>query len=494
MIHYNRIDKRLKLDEQMEVSEEILGAYVEGGLTNIERKSVEELMESDENISTLINEIQSYISSDDKPEFGVESEDTLPDSLELPHIEFSNVGEVWDVPEDTTNISVEIDKKNEMEENVASSYTNKFNDSLKESITYGADANTNSDTYDENIDQGRQPSCAIRSQEIICRDYGIIISQDELIAYAQKNGWYSPDPQNGGTPRDAVGNILEACGISTTRTENASIYDIISELRAGHRVIVSLDADELWLKKEPNLLNRIFGKITNMLNDKFDEMNGISGANHALIVAGVNVNPNDPSDIHVILTDPGTGDVCKVYELDEFQEAWNDSNRYMVSTNIPAPYQYNYKTGSLEPSNFETDFMPSTVALPEGLHNQFKIPQSYFDDYSDMEATYSWERVIPYWKNVKPEGDLDNEEIIAGYSTNNKEDDMEHRKMSIEEKLIVDDDGQQDDDDDDDENGNDDDGKGNDDGNQKDEDDGYGDENQLQDDNNDLQDDNDESN
>ena len=117
------------------------------------------------------------------------------------------------------------------------------------SKTFGYESNPNKDTYDPNIDQGPQPSCAIRSQEIVLRDYGIAIPQEELIQYAIQKGWYDPDPVNGGTPRQCVGNILEACGIPTQRTENATIYDIISELRAGHRVIVSVDAN-VWRIRE----------------------------------------------------------------------------------------------------------------------------------------------------------------------------------------------------------------------------------------------------
>ena len=56
---------------------------------------------------------------------------------------------------------------------------------------------------------------------------------------------------------------------------------------------------------------------------------------HALIVAGIDLT--DPNNSYVILKDPGTGDVAKPYPLDQFMDAWNDANCFMVSTNEPTP-------------------------------------------------------------------------------------------------------------------------------------------------------------
>ena len=146
---------------------------------------------------------------------------------------------------------------------------------MAEQINYGYEPNNEIDKFDSNVWQGNQPTCAIRSQEIILRDYGICHTQEELIEFATKNGWFNPSPENGGTDKYSVGNILDACGIPTTRKDNATINDIISELKAGHRVIVSVDADELWVKNESNLLKRVAGQITNKTNDTIQNFLGI---------------------------------------------------------------------------------------------------------------------------------------------------------------------------------------------------------------------------
>lgn len=264
-------------------------------------------------------------------------------------------------------------------------------DNMIEHKNYGYEPNNELDTFDPNVWQGNQPTCAIRSQEIILRDYGIYHSQDELVDFATQNGWFSSDPENGGTDKYAVGNILDACGVPTTRTDNATIYDIISELKAGHRVMVSVDADELWVKKEPNLFKRVMAQVTNKANDTIQDFLGIEGANHALIVAGVNVNPNNPSDIKVTLIDSGTGDVCVEYSFKDFHDAWSDGHCRMISTDVPAPFQYNYHTHQIEPSNIATSYVPSMAQMPDGLTNQFCLSESYYDEYQGFMPEYDEE-------------------------------------------------------------------------------------------------------
>jgi hypothetical protein len=307
---------------------------------------------------------------------------------------------------------------------------------MHEHENFGYEPNHSESTFDPNIYQGNQPSCAVRSQEIIMRDYGISIPQEELIQFATEQGWYSSDPVNGGTPRDATGNLLDAMGIETKRYDNATIFDIINELKAGHRVIVSVDADELWIKKEHNLYKRIFGEITNRVNDKLDDINGREGANHALIVAGINVDPSNPSDMKVVLIDSGTGDVCIEYNFFAFKKAWDDSHCHMITTTQAAPFQYNYVTHQMEPSNFKSDFMPSTVSLPSGLHNQFDLPETYFEEYGNITPEYSWNHVIPFWESWENQGGADTDQLLAQSSVSSNA-----KSQTSDETKSLEDDG-----------------------------------------------------
>ncbi len=201
--------------------------------------------------------------------------------------------------------------------------------------------------FDYNIFQGHDPICAIRCQEMILRDYGIQIPKDELTAFATEQGWY----HGKGTKTRDVGNLLETCNISTHSQHCDSVYDLINELKDGHRVIVAVDSHELWA--EPG-------------SEEYEFYRNLTHADHALIVTSVNIDPCNPENSTVVLTDPGNGSIME-YEFERFAHSWKDSKCFMMATDEPAPYQYNAETGCMEVSNFATEF--SLQEFP--FHNDF---------------------------------------------------------------------------------------------------------------------------
>ena len=190
------------------------------------------------------------------------------------------------------------------------------------------------------IQQPDDHSCALRSQQIVLRDFGIDIPFEDLEDLAKENNVYNDN----GTMTYDVGKVLEICGVGMHQM-HGSMKSLISELSQGHRVIVSVDAHELWHNNTP------FEKLRNWFKDAI----GLQGGNHALIVAGVEVNPLNPNDVKVILTDPGAGHLRIEYPMKQFVDAWNDSGCFMAATDEPAPFQYNAVTGKEEPSGFITE-------------------------------------------------------------------------------------------------------------------------------------------
>lgn len=158
-------------------------------------------------------------------------------------------------------------------------------------------------------------TCAVKSQQIILHEFGLDMSEDQLAQIALDNGWF-----NGGTPPEHVGKLIAGAGIPVTLRDNANIYDLAEQLANGHKIIVGVDASELYNGGIWEWIKEIF------MGPQPD---------HALIVAGI--DNTDPANPMVILTDPGTGDVCKPYPLDTFMDAWRDSNCFMMSTDIPTP-------------------------------------------------------------------------------------------------------------------------------------------------------------
>jgi hypothetical protein len=201
--------------------------------------------------------------------------------------------------------------------------------------------------FDYNIFQGRNPICAIRCQEMILRDYGIQIPKEELTAYATEQGWY----HGRGTKPSDVGNLLETCNVGTHSQHCESVYDLINELKEGHRVIVGVDAHELWA--EPD-------------SKEYEFYRNLISADHALIVTSVNIDPDNPENSTVVLTDPGNGSIME-YDFEKFAHSWKDSNYFMMATDEPAPYQYNAEMQCMEISNFATEF--TLQEFP--FHNEF---------------------------------------------------------------------------------------------------------------------------
>lgn len=223
-------------------------------------------------------------------------------------------------------------------------------DQIPETLKNTNDMETNYRTYGESGENlldsyFKQPdghSCGLESQRIILRDYGIDIPFDDLEQIAKETGLYSDQ----GTRTIDLGEVLNLAGVGIHKMHGANIYDLINEFAQGHRVIVSLDANELWRN------NTMSEKMSNWLHDVFDGQ----GGNHALIVAGVEVNPNNTNDIRIVLTDPGAGHLRIEYPFNQFADAWKDSNCFMVATNEAAPYQYDSETNMYIPSNFYSEY------------------------------------------------------------------------------------------------------------------------------------------
>lgn len=196
------------------------------------------------------------------------------------------------------------------------------------------------------VHQQYSDTCAIKSQQLVLEKYGIYVSEDQLRTEAYSHGWYSP---GGGTSMNDVGKLLELHGISVNQYVNGNIFNVINELAQGHNVIMGVDSGELWH----------FG-----LYEKIEDQVLGPRADHALIVSGINTE--DPQNIKVIITDPGTGDLCKEYTLSQFVDAANDSNFFMVTTNEP------------EPNIFDN--------IEEGIHHLPYIGLMPYQDFRDEFA------------------------------------------------------------------------------------------------------------
>ncbi len=173
--------------------------------------------------------------------------------------------------------------------------------------------------------QNMPDNCAVAAQSSILNQFGFDVSLDEANYVAVSNGWYVP---GFGTSTDDVGNLLEAYGVPTHSVENASIEQLAGELQQGHSVIVSVNSGQLWdqgpMAEFWNWLVKAFGL----------DNSASSPADHAVVVTGIDLS--DMKNPQVIINDPGHPDGAgKLYPLDRFMDAWENSDFHYTATSVP---------------------------------------------------------------------------------------------------------------------------------------------------------------
>lgn len=158
--------------------------------------------------------------------------------------------------------------------------------------------------------QGDTERCALYAQKFVIEE---LTHQDidieELADLAEKNGWFSED---GGTPLLNMGKVLDYFGIDNEMSFHNDLSDLQRELESGKKIIVSIDADEIWYGED---------------NDLFTPGDG---PNHAVEVIGIDLTDQD--NPMVILNDSGNPDGCgEMIPADTFRDAWEDGNCQMIS-------------------------------------------------------------------------------------------------------------------------------------------------------------------
>lgn len=368
---------------------EQLAAYLDGNLSQNEMQQLSQLAEHNNMLHQLIDAnsmvedtLASYNDADlELPEEILKQDFEIPDLDQYSNIEenVENITELTEQLMDSQNSEVKGDERNiylsgtEQNEHNNTKMLNieEFDNSMElthqtcieeAQKQYGLEP-LNID-FDPNTYQWEQDTCAIRSQEIVLRSFGIVIPQSDLINEATSHGWYV---KGQGTDMKDVGNLLDLHNIPNHRVDNANVFNLVDELGQGHKVIVGVDVDELYG-------NSFWQSIKEYLIGKTP--------NHAMLVSGIDTS--DPNNTMVVLTDPGTGKTLFECPYDRFLSAWNDSECFMVATDNPAPLEFNSDTMI----NFDYDkgHVSFMGKMPfETLHNEI-VPN--VDDYLDSLDEY----------------------------------------------------------------------------------------------------------
>jgi hypothetical protein len=172
-----------------------------------------------------------------------------------------------------------------------------------------------------NQQQG-QNSCAVVAQMSILESItGEQVSEDAICKMAEENHWF--DPQTGTAPEN-VGKILNAFGVPTEQKTDASLVDIAAALERGDKVIVGLDALEIWQPIRDGGGQPVEQTLPSGQN-----------AGHAVWVTGIDQQPD--GSVKLILNDSGTPDgQMKAVDAYDFVNAWSDYGNFLVVAHPPA--------------------------------------------------------------------------------------------------------------------------------------------------------------
>lgn len=212
-------------------------------------------------------------------------------------------------------------------------YFENFENSYNEAIDAFSNIESNfsiddiSDTITDNFNvedawhwQEAPNSCAVAVQTDILNDFGIDVSEADMREMADEMGIYTHES---GTPLSDVGKLLEKYGINLDKQRDGfSIMDLIEAKNDGEKIILGLDAAEIW--GDPNVVDHPLEEASGGFLD-------IPTAGHAVEFKGIIEDAF--GNIKVILDDPGRPDGNNfTVLLEDFLDAWEDFGNFAVIT------------------------------------------------------------------------------------------------------------------------------------------------------------------
>jgi hypothetical protein len=237
------------------------------------------------------------------------------------------------------------------------------------------------DIYEWDGRQSANDDCAIRAQQFIIEQFtGQKLSEQALEQEAAANGWYAPG--HGGTPIADMGKLLQDHGIPVDTFSHATVTQLADELAQGHKVIVAINAEDLW-RFDPALAGQV-------PTTGAQGASGSQSADHAVVVSGIDTT--DPNHPKVLISDPGTGEALASYPLDDFLKAWKTSDFAMVATHDPAP------STLPEMANFDyqAGHIPMVMNMP---YDEFHVLN---EEFSALPAWWECSGAAMPWSPMDP--------------------------------------------------------------------------------------------
>lgn len=183
--------------------------------------------------------------------------------------------------------------------------------------------------------------CAIMCEQFILHVFGIHKTLEELRILASSKDWLKED----GVEVMDLGAIPEYYGLTVNKRAPADINDIVDALAKDYEVIVAVDGGEL---------------IGNPAEELVEDVLAGGIADHCVVVLSI-----DKVAGNVALFDPAIGVIPIVVSTEHFIDAWQDSNKYMVTIK---PKDMGQKTYTPHPIDLgDIELTPQLEQLREAI-------------------------------------------------------------------------------------------------------------------------------
>lgn len=186
--------------------------------------------------------------------------------------------------------------------------------------------------------------CCLECEKYILRRLNVDFDEERLLEDAIKNGWQKVD----GTALHNVGRHLEKFGFIASRQYKSTIEDIASALQSGKYLIAAIDGGELAGDIASETLEDMFiGEIPD----------------HIVVVLKY-----DADSSQITIYDPNLTEEEYSCSVEQFQEAWNDSQNYLVTISKRGEHQYNPKSIDLSDVELPDELIELREAIAENAH------------------------------------------------------------------------------------------------------------------------------
>lgn len=196
-------------------------------------------------------------------------------------------------------------------------------------------------------DDGRN-LCDLQCEAFILQKAGIATSEEDLARESKSNYWL----RSQGTPLFNMGKLLESKGFLVNRVYNASI-DVLEKMLKRHSVIVVVNGDTL----ESN--------CQDILSEDFSLDNN---PNHAVVVLGI-----DKGNGQISLYNPAKADGVILYDLSIFNNAWEESQHYMVTVRKRKKNEYIPQPIDTSNVNISPELQELIEMVCENTHDEWAI-------------------------------------------------------------------------------------------------------------------------